>query len=131
MEDIIQPLYYLFAWYDSVQKEHQEAQEHIKALTNENSRLTDSASEYYHCFKEREHSLKLAQARIRVLEGELQDKEDNFKFLQGLIEDRLKKELDIEGKLALMRAQIRTLEQERDEALVELDMWRNRYYEVS
>ena len=77
-----------------------------------------------------EHRLSVAQARIRVLEGELQDKEDNFKFLQGLIENRIKREMEIKERFAQMRAQIRTLEQERDEALDEVEMWQNRYNEV-
>ena len=155
MEHISEPLQSLFTWYDGVVNEFKHETEIIKnlekqldlsrevcnffenrvrELVKENERLQVKrdyiADSLKISEKASEHKLSVAQARIRVLEGEIQDKDDNFKFLQGLIQNQLKRELEIKEGFDLMRAQIRTLEQERDEALDEAEKYKNTFREI-
>ena len=124
MEHISHALNTLYAWYYDVVNEIKGAKDYIKHLEATLETCTHETDTIKNLEKQLDLSREVSncfERRVRELEGELQDKEDNFKFLQGVVENRLKREMEIKEQFAQMRAQIRTLEQERDEALDELN----------
>lgn len=134
MEDIGQPLRVLYNWYDGVRDKYRQAQEVAQQL---------------------ERELDISRGASRALEGYIQDlRQEVEKYQQSLKRAELERdrhkaqltqvierivntpsalEIDVcemARRLDIAHARIRVLEQERDEALDELEEYKKDWYDA-
>lgn len=120
MQDAVQPLCQLFAWYDGVVNELQQAKDRIKHLNDTLEKSTHGKNTIEDLKKQLELSRKVSNGfehRVRELENNNSKQERTLEYFMGVAAEAIAAKIQLKGtahKLDAAQVKIQDLEKENE-----------------